>query len=334
MKSMILAAAFVSTSLAVAEEIPVIDVSQSTVRVDPAPDSAPATPSPATQSTPPVVSPVPQKDAPQPVQEGDNSYPKRLRLFLRELSILQQAARSAGGDIQVTITPVGITAEDLVVPLTKSGWFNVRPDGDVIIVESRSDDPYRVELNADIAKLEKRRRVLLNQIETLERAAAESARTSLSEPSSSDSRRIPTGSEPRFTLSVIPQNGTTQPPVESPDMKTDSSVAGTPPLIDVTPKIDSSSDVAPRPTTVLPAVPVTRADPVPVPSTPDDPTKPRSIQDINRSINPPGVSSSAHFRTAITPTNSVIPPQPQPDTADTSHDPIPLVMNPRPRGAE
>jgi|GEM_PF-4481329 len=335
MKRLILAAAFVSASLAFAEEIPVIDVSQSTAPVDAVPVPV-ATAVPA--ATP--VTPVPPKDTPQPV---DPNTPKRVRLFLRELSIVQQAARAAGGDIKVTITPIGITAEDLIVPLTKSGWFNVRQDGDVVIIESRSDDPYRVKLNEDIAQLEKRRRVLLDQIGVLEKAAAESAHAALTGPGGAEADKyIPTGSEPRFTLSVIPQRAqlASPKPLESPDMRSDSSVVGspvpaTPGMTDVTPKPPSPSDWITRPATVRTGAPVPdHTAPVPVPSTPDDPTKPRSIEELNRSINPPGASSSDHYRATVPAADGSSVIQTQPETTDVARDPVPLVMNPRPRDGE
>lgn len=97
--------------------------------------------------------------------------PRSLRLFLRELSLLQEAARSVGGDLLVNITPVGITPEDLIVPLTQLGWFDVRAEGNVIVVESKQNDPHLIRLQEEVARLENRRRHLLSDVRVLQRMA-------------------------------------------------------------------------------------------------------------------------------------------------------------------
>lgn len=109
----------------------------------------------------------------QPTHES-NQAPQQgrtLRLYFRELSILRQAALAAGGDIKVSIAPVGITAEDMIVPLSQTGWFELKADGNVIVVQSRTDDPYLAKVRTEIGKLERRRSYLLHDLKLLEKMA-------------------------------------------------------------------------------------------------------------------------------------------------------------------
>lgn len=300
-----------------ADEIPVIDVSQ-----------AVAQPEQTSQAQPPreiILPPLPNREAsPQaavsttPEQVEEAVYPKRLRLFLRELSILQQAARSAGGDIQVSITPVGITAEDLIVPLTQSGWFSVRPEGDVIVVESRQEDPRLAQLKAENIELEKRRRVLLGQIEILERLAAEAAQSAVrSNPQLSATKpSIPTGAEPQFSLSTV------SPPASEPAVISPKAYQQVWP-----PTAQPSAPTAPTTVYRAPAPsPANVGQARPVPSTVLPSARPATSADsLNRSVNPSGVSGAGP--------RWIVPQQPaaaiQTQPEDTLvPEPAPLVINP------
>ena len=96
---------------------------------------------------------------------------RTLRLYFRELSILRQAALAAGGDLKISILPVGITAEDMIVPLSQMGWFELKPEGNVIVVQSRTDDPYLTQVRTEIGRLERRRSYLLHDLKLLEKMA-------------------------------------------------------------------------------------------------------------------------------------------------------------------
>jgi hypothetical protein len=100
----------------------------------------------------------------------DKLEPRLLRLQLREFSQLRAAARQAGGDLEISIRPIRITGEDLMVPLASSGYFEVDAASDptVVVIRSRSTDPYLERLRQEIALLEKRRRALLGDINLLE----------------------------------------------------------------------------------------------------------------------------------------------------------------------
>lgn len=47
----------------------------------------------------------------------------QVKFALREITILREAARAAGGDLEVVIRPVGVNSSDLVPHLIKSGGF-------------------------------------------------------------------------------------------------------------------------------------------------------------------------------------------------------------------
>ncbi|MDE1169783.1 MAG: hypothetical protein PW734_01015 [Verrucomicrobium sp.] len=116
------------------------------------------------------MAPAPQpspSSAPAPVP-GEGGV-LRLRLALHELILLQQAAHEAGGDIRISIDPVGITTEDLIVPLARDPEFLVKREGDVIIVSTRSPDAVAMQMRQEVQKLEDRRRALLQDISVLER---------------------------------------------------------------------------------------------------------------------------------------------------------------------
>lgn len=200
---------YVSFALVYGQEIPVIDLTHN--------QNNASQESTASAEVVPIV-PSRQIESFQKPAELLDQKPegaRRLRIFLRELSILQQAAQSIGGDIRVTITPVGITAEDLVVPLTQMGCFDIRPQGDMIIVESKKDDGQVAQINHEIAQLERRRRFLLNDIQILERLAAQKQQQQHSAPAQDPTAVAwqagpvvnpppvrPT--QPHFSVSVIP----------------------------------------------------------------------------------------------------------------------------------
>lgn len=96
---------------------------------------------------------------------------RRLRLFLRELTIIQQAAKKAGGDIRVTIEPVGVSPEELIGPLAAANWFDIKYGQDAIVVKSKEEDPYLGKLREEVARLEEQRKSLLNDVQSLERMA-------------------------------------------------------------------------------------------------------------------------------------------------------------------
>lgn len=98
---------------------------------------------------------------------------RRLRLFLRELSILQKAAEQAGGKIKVSIEPVGITSEELVSHLANTKWFDISATEDTIVVRSKTEDPYMVRLREETNQLESKRQNLLTDIQTLQRMQKE-----------------------------------------------------------------------------------------------------------------------------------------------------------------
>ncbi|MFZ5807215.1 MAG: hypothetical protein ACOY3I_08430 [Verrucomicrobiota bacterium] len=98
---------------------------------------------------------------------------RRLRLYLRELAILQQAAKKAGGQIRVSIEPVGITSEELATQLASMNWFDIRPTNDAIVVRSKTDDPYLLRLREETSQLEEKRQSLMSDIQTLQRMANE-----------------------------------------------------------------------------------------------------------------------------------------------------------------
>lgn len=124
------------------------------------------------QAAPQQQDQAPQAGDHQQAQYGVNQG-RRLRLFLRELTILQHAAKKAGGDIRVTIEPVGITPEELIGPLAASNWFDIKYGQDAIVVKSKEQDPYVDKMRDEVAHLEQQRKTLLNDVQSLERLASE-----------------------------------------------------------------------------------------------------------------------------------------------------------------
>ncbi|MDD2706945.1 MAG: hypothetical protein PHV34_02965 [Verrucomicrobiae bacterium] len=98
---------------------------------------------------------------------------RRVEMVLRELQLLRKAARQAGGDLSVSIKPEGIVTEDLLAPLLRMGCFRLsaQPDG-AVRVESLRTNLSAGELGDEVQRLERRRRMLLEQILMLEKNAA------------------------------------------------------------------------------------------------------------------------------------------------------------------
>ncbi len=97
----------------------------------------------------------------------------RLQLKLSDLIALKKAAIEAGGDIAIDIRPLGITVEDLVVPLGASGRFNIGRDGEDYVITSKAADGAR---DSGIEELEAKRNRLLRDIGVLEKLSAAPAK--------------------------------------------------------------------------------------------------------------------------------------------------------------
>jgi hypothetical protein len=139
------------------------------------------------------------------------AYSRRLKLYLRDLAALQKAAKTVGGDIHISITTVGCTPEDLVVPLSKMGYFDIQPKENVIVVKSKSEDPYVTQLRQDVLKLERRRAVLFNDVKLLERLAKDSGYYSTQQS-------MPASYTPPYTPTYN-SDGDPQVPYREPDYK-------------------------------------------------------------------------------------------------------------------
>jgi hypothetical protein len=91
----------------------------------------------------------------------------KLELALREIQLLRKAAQAAGGDLEIIIRPTGgISAEDLVIPLNKSGAFEVKPGKTPgsVRVESKSLDSDLAAQKAELAQLRKVQKQLIENI--------------------------------------------------------------------------------------------------------------------------------------------------------------------------
>ena len=95
---------------------------------------------------------------PQPQKK---SAPMNMSLEISELVELKRAARKAGGDVEISIKPVGVSVEEMYLPLKESGKFDVSLDGDTIVVRS-------VETAAELHSDQRNRlRKLIRQVEIL-----------------------------------------------------------------------------------------------------------------------------------------------------------------------
>ena len=106
----------------------------------------------------------------------------KLELALREIQLLRKAAQAAGGDLEVIIRPIGgISAEDLILPLNKSGAFDIKPGKapGSIRVESKSLDPEISNQKEELAQIRKVQKQLIENMKP-------------SSPSPSPSNSIPT----------------------------------------------------------------------------------------------------------------------------------------------
>jgi hypothetical protein len=102
--------------------------------------------------------------------EQETAVPqKEIKMKLRELAILRRAAQMAGGDIKVSVKTLGITRDDLLVPLGKLGVFDlIANDDGSVSIESKNEDPMLEGLQDEVKKLEQRRRSLLADVRVLE----------------------------------------------------------------------------------------------------------------------------------------------------------------------
>lgn len=88
-----------------------------------------------------ISSSIPRAIPVAPMTSQKSTSATKLELVLKEIQALKKAALAAGGDLEVSIRLTGgIQAEDLVVPLSKMGEFEIKPGRSPgsIRVESRS----------------------------------------------------------------------------------------------------------------------------------------------------------------------------------------------------
>ncbi|MFH1066383.1 MAG: hypothetical protein V1746_00530 [bacterium] len=105
----------------------------------------------------------------QEQQASGETTRKRMRLFLRELAVLKKAAKAAGGDLKVSLQPVGISSEELVESLARLDWFDISPGDDAVMIRSREEDPYVAQMRAEVDQLEQKRNALMKDVKELER---------------------------------------------------------------------------------------------------------------------------------------------------------------------
>jgi hypothetical protein len=92
-------------------------------------------------------------------------------LELNEVALLRDAASRAGGRLEWTMKLVGVKAEDLLVPLANSGQVRVFQDPSKPgrwVIASLTKDDREAKIREEIARLEARRRDLLEQVKSLE----------------------------------------------------------------------------------------------------------------------------------------------------------------------
>ncbi|KIE57978.1 hypothetical protein A946_10030 [Methylacidiphilum kamchatkense Kam1] len=114
-----------------------------------------------------------QKELPaQSIIPNNESFqPIVLDFRITELMELKRIAREIGGNLIITIEPVGITAADLIIPLRNSGLFNVESkDGKLFIVSSNGQQQKKA-YEEEIAALSRRQAALLRNIAVLQNLA-------------------------------------------------------------------------------------------------------------------------------------------------------------------
>lgn len=104
----------------------------------------------------------------EPVATEAVKKKQKMRLFLRELAILKKAAKAAGGDLKVSIQPVGISSGELVDSLARLDWFDISPGDDAVMIRSREEDPYVFQMREEVGKLEQKRNALMKDVKELE----------------------------------------------------------------------------------------------------------------------------------------------------------------------
>jgi len=125
-----------------------------------------------------VVSP---SDYESVVENPKQKAVKELVFKLREISMLREAARKAGGDIKIKVTLIGIQDIDILLPLIEQGYFDMTdidprkvqiasPTLDKVIAEKQEEMEVMVaQRQKEVDTLEQRRNVLLEQIGSLEK---------------------------------------------------------------------------------------------------------------------------------------------------------------------
>lgn len=139
-------------------------------------------------------------------EDGQPSEPETSGIVLdfrtRELMELKKIARELGGNLVISIEPRGLSPADLIIPLKRSGLFEVSAkDGKTFLVTSSGEGQKR-ELEREIAALARRQAALLHNIEVLESMRAD-GRVSDSNDESRQ-RNKPTIAEQESPLIVPP----------------------------------------------------------------------------------------------------------------------------------
>jgi hypothetical protein len=100
--------------------------------------------------------------------------PKKLTFKMVDLIKLNEAAVKAGGKLNVSIAPVGITVEDLIVPLREQGYFDVQilENSNQVLVSSKENAGNSL-LEKEITQLQETRRRLMNDIAALEKTKSQ-----------------------------------------------------------------------------------------------------------------------------------------------------------------
>lgn len=145
------------------------------------PESIPAQPL-AQNTRENVVFSVPSVSAPTTPPETDPAD-KKLEINLRELKVLKRAAQAAGGELKVSVVPVGVTADDLFLRASETGFFDLsqKNDGQILRISSKEKDPYSENLKKEVVALELRRAQLMKDVNALE-SLIEQNQTIISKP--------------------------------------------------------------------------------------------------------------------------------------------------------
>ncbi|MDE1169829.1 MAG: hypothetical protein PW734_01245 [Verrucomicrobium sp.] len=98
--------------------------------------------------------------------------PLRFNLSLSEFARLREAAHMAGGDVEITVRPVGFKMANYIVPLQRVGFdVRVTPGGEVVVSSSREMETMelrRAALQKEVNDLRETRRRLLSDIKSLQ----------------------------------------------------------------------------------------------------------------------------------------------------------------------